>query len=52
MKGLFPRLEAIYDPDRKNDTRYGGAYMKTYLSLCLLPVKLLACAYPPTPRAT
>ena len=25
MKGLFPRLEAIYDPDRKNDTRYGGA---------------------------
>ena len=25
MKGIFPRLEAIYDPDRKNDTRYGGA---------------------------
>ena len=25
MKGTFPRLEAIYDPNRKNDTRYGGA---------------------------
>ena len=25
MKGTFPKLEAIYDPDRKNDTRYGGA---------------------------
>jgi hypothetical protein len=24
MKGTFPRLEAIYDPNRKNDTRYGG----------------------------
>jgi hypothetical protein len=24
MKGIFPRLEAIYDPNRKNDTRYGG----------------------------
>ena len=21
----FPRLEAIYDPNRKNDTGYGGA---------------------------
>ena len=25
MKEPFPRLEAIYDPDRKNDTMYGGA---------------------------
>jgi len=25
MRGMFPRLEAIYDPDRRNDTRYGGA---------------------------
>lgn len=25
MKEPFPRFEAIYDPDRKNDTRYGGA---------------------------
>jgi DNA polymerase III sliding clamp (beta) subunit (PCNA family) len=25
MKGMFPRLEAIYDLNRKNDTRYGGA---------------------------
>lgn len=24
MKRIFPRLEAIYDPNRKNDTRYGG----------------------------
>ena len=24
MKGTFPRLEAIYDPNRKNDTKYGG----------------------------
>lgn len=24
MKETFPRLEAIYDPNRKNDTRYGG----------------------------
>jgi hypothetical protein len=24
MKGTFPRLEAIYDPNRKNDTRYCG----------------------------
>ena len=25
MKEPFPKLEAVYNPDRKNDTRYGGA---------------------------
>ena len=25
MKEPFPRLETVYDPDRKKDTRYGGA---------------------------
>jgi hypothetical protein len=24
MKRLFPRLKSVFDPDRKNDTRYGG----------------------------
>ena len=31
MKGMFPRLEAIYDLNRKNDTRYGGAIILSYL---------------------
>jgi hypothetical protein len=25
MKEIFPKLETVYDPDRKSDTRYGGA---------------------------
>ncbi len=24
MKRLFPRLKSVFDPNRKNDTKYGG----------------------------
>lgn len=27
MAGLLPKLETIYDPDRRNDTMYGGAVL-------------------------